>query len=176
MQHCQHNPFLAQTLVLEICCPAWMEIIIHKVCFCFFKGSESPDIFTNMILCWTCAQSTLIDTSTMFAVTYLLSHTHLARSSSPWWRLIAALRACWAPPVMTGASEAAPFCGKKTSHCPGARSITEDCDRLCLWSQIPHLGHQHRPILSMWQPLRVPLAYSSKPAARTMTEWLHGCL
>lgn len=47
----------------------------------------------------THAVSALSGTHTSFPETYLLSHTPRLLSNPQWWRLMAALRACWAPPV-----------------------------------------------------------------------------
>lgn len=82
-----------------------------------FKGSEGSDVSSKKMIhramksyieCWwkhthacthTHAVSALSGTHTSFPETYLLSHTPRSLSNPPWWRLMAALRACWAPPV-----------------------------------------------------------------------------
>lgn len=95
---------------------------------------------------------TLWDTHTSFSETcYLLSHTPQPPSNLPWWRLIAAFKACWAPPVKAADPRAALVCAWERKDCPGARSIMKVHDRLDLWSRPPHLDHRHGAIRPGWQ-------------------------
>lgn len=87
---------------------------------------------------------TLSDTHTSFPETYLLSHTPRSLSNPPWWRLIAAFKACWAPPVKAGAPRAAPVCASERETVLRQDPSREDHDRLDLWSQPPQLDHRHR--------------------------------
>lgn len=103
----------------------------------------------------THTEHTLSDTHTSFPETYLLSHTPRSLSNPPWWRLIAAFRACWAPPVKVRGLQGNYGLCLGMRDCPEARSIMEDHDRLDLWSQTPQLDHRHGAIRPGWQAHRV---------------------